>query len=616
MKKSVFIVLLAAFAFHTLFLPTTAIAQTWWEPSMGEFADRVAEPPDAEVYGERYTYAQTRWIIMSIIFWFIPMDVYRCLDVSDGIFETIPECADMFVPGSGAISSNKTPGALLSLASYAYLLLNQKPASGLEYIASTAADLHLIPEANAQGFGYSSALVPARALWLATRNVAYTFLIFVIIIMAFLIMFRVQIAPRVVITIQSAIPKIAMVLILITFSYAIAGLLVDLAFLTQGIVVSIARASGLLDPTGAASFTFTRLQDINGGTIAYAWLTIIRSTLYGGIACVITRVPLLCNIMDFILSLILFLVIFITIFRIFWTLLKAYATLLIMIIAGPFIILGGLIAQQIGFTFWLKHVIANLSVFVMATFLVFAAHVFAWGMAPDGYYGVLQTWPMINPFYILSLAGVGGTGILPGVSFGDTATIGFLVGLATMIATPSLSQAAKNFILGIRGQYGGELLGAAALGAVVGKGFGGEAMGRFMRFGTSGGTLKGLIPGLSATSAVVGGAAGWVGGRFARTRAGGYVARATEPARTRISGAKTRFSTRLKGSAVLGSVVGGVGKFGTKAGTAAQWWRREVPGEEKEAGTPLAPFQMPKFGQKGKGSTTASKPVTKKEDVA
>src|SRR5258708_14361646 len=50
-----------------------------------------------------------------------------------------------------------------------------------------------------------------------------------------MIMFRVKISPQVVVSVQSALPKIAIALVLVTFSYAIAGFLIDIMYVFVGL---------------------------------------------------------------------------------------------------------------------------------------------------------------------------------------------------------------------------------------------------------------------------------------------------------------------------------------------------------------------------------------------
>jgi len=52
-------------------------------------------------------------------------------------------------------------------------------------------------------------------------------------------MFRMKMNPQTVISIENALPKIVIALILITFSFAIAGFLIDLTYISMGLIVSM-----------------------------------------------------------------------------------------------------------------------------------------------------------------------------------------------------------------------------------------------------------------------------------------------------------------------------------------------------------------------------------------
>jgi len=75
--------------------------------------------------------------------------------------------------------------------------------------------------------------------------------------MAFMIMFRVRISPQTVITVQSALPKIIFTLILITFSYAIAGFLIDLMYVVIGIFSFIVTQGGIFDGSATDLFYYS-----------------------------------------------------------------------------------------------------------------------------------------------------------------------------------------------------------------------------------------------------------------------------------------------------------------------------------------------------------------------
>lgn len=74
--------------------------------------------------------------------------------------------------------------------------------------------------------------------WSACRNIAYALLTLVLVIFGFLIMLRQNVEPRVTMTISNALPRIATALVLITFSFAISGLIIDVGRIADGAIKS------------------------------------------------------------------------------------------------------------------------------------------------------------------------------------------------------------------------------------------------------------------------------------------------------------------------------------------------------------------------------------------
>lgn len=72
--------------------------------------------------------------------------------------------------------------------------------------------------------------------WAACRNISYAILTVVLIVFGFMIMLRQNIEPRVVMTISNALPRIATALVLITFSFAISGLVIDVGRIFDGLI--------------------------------------------------------------------------------------------------------------------------------------------------------------------------------------------------------------------------------------------------------------------------------------------------------------------------------------------------------------------------------------------
>lgn len=114
-----------------------------------------------------------------------------------------------------------------------------KPASGIEYVAGGLGEAGFIPDTfAAEGIGYA-ALKPLIPLWKVFRDIAYLVLAVVMVVIGFMIMFRMQLDSQTVISVTNALPKIVISLILITFSFAIAGFVIDLMYLFIAISVSM-----------------------------------------------------------------------------------------------------------------------------------------------------------------------------------------------------------------------------------------------------------------------------------------------------------------------------------------------------------------------------------------
>lgn len=156
-----------------------------------------------------------------------------------GIVGDIPD--EIFRDNSEISSSQDTyqyiPGGAFGALNKQIAILQSPPASGIEYIAQVR-DNFLGKPAYAQGVGFQGLqfLLP---LWRGFRNVIYIISTIIFIVIGVMIILRIKISPQAVITVQSAIPKLITTLILVTFSYAIAGLVIDLANFVQAFVVAI-----------------------------------------------------------------------------------------------------------------------------------------------------------------------------------------------------------------------------------------------------------------------------------------------------------------------------------------------------------------------------------------
>ncbi len=113
------------------------------------------------------------------------------------------------------------------------------PASGISWAYSGLQSSGFIPKTYAaEGLGFA-AIKPYANLWKVFRDLAYMLLVIVLIAIGFMVMFRMKMNPQTVISVENALPKIVIALILITFSFAIAGFLIDLMYVSIILIVSV-----------------------------------------------------------------------------------------------------------------------------------------------------------------------------------------------------------------------------------------------------------------------------------------------------------------------------------------------------------------------------------------
>src|SRR3990167_1644796 len=150
-------------------------------------------------------------------------------------------------PSDGDKNFNKSTFGFLS--KLIILPYTNPPASGVWWAYNGLQDAGFIPKTYAaEGIGFG-AIKPFAKIWNAFRNVAYLVIVLVLITIGFMIMFSMKLNPQTVISVENSLPKIVISLILITFSFAIAGFLIDLMYIAIILIVSIIGPAGGLNQT-------------------------------------------------------------------------------------------------------------------------------------------------------------------------------------------------------------------------------------------------------------------------------------------------------------------------------------------------------------------------------
>lgn len=156
-----------------------------------------------------------------------PCLTYQVTRNAQGMIQSVPMLS----------SVNLSGGTLGAVASVIGAMYTNPPVRTADYLASMGQDFGIVKEAHAQVGGSGAAVLsPIISLWQVSRNISYVFMIIIFVVIGLMVMFRNKINPQTVITAQAALPGLVIGLILITFSYFLAGLISDMAFVGTNVV--------------------------------------------------------------------------------------------------------------------------------------------------------------------------------------------------------------------------------------------------------------------------------------------------------------------------------------------------------------------------------------------
>ena len=300
--------------------------------------------------------------------------------------------------------------------------------SASDYTKDLSANFGIVKPALAQTTAYTGfqGLQPIIGLWKVTRDISYFLLVIAFIFIGIGVMLRLRIDPRTVMTIQNQIPRVIICIILITFSYAFAGIMIDAMWAVTYMGVNKITGTALTNPalgkcgnvktpqtlnsystsyilnnplTFAEYIFVEKCSDGASGILSLSWgvsqnISAVESNLFLNILlpdhtnpdCGLTSLgdcfwAALRNSVNFVLTIFWFLVVLIaliiSLFRIWFELLKAYVMLLIYVVLAPIWIVFGLLPKKpLGFEKWLRAYFANLAIFPATAFILVGARVF------------------------------------------------------------------------------------------------------------------------------------------------------------------------------------------------------------------------------------------------
>lgn len=256
--------------------------------------------------------------------------------------------------------------------------LYQQQPSSREYIADLldSVGVPTVSSAYAQGTGYK-AMSPFLVFWKGFRNLAYSLYIIMFVVVGIMIMLRTKVSAQAVITIQAALPNLLITLLLITFSYAIVGFMIDLMYFLIYFVVFLFNSTGII---GTPLKAIDRLLSYSAWGVVFEGRNSIISAISLAVGDVLSglgtgMVEVVGTVISWLpMYLIIAVAFLIAMIKLMVVLLKSYVMLIVQTVTAPLQILMNALPGSKAFSEWLKKTASYLIPFpVAAVMFIFAA---------------------------------------------------------------------------------------------------------------------------------------------------------------------------------------------------------------------------------------------------
>jgi hypothetical protein len=398
----------------------TTAGEQWYNSSFANWYGKVYDTnisPANEIFGERYTAAQVQWVMYGL--WAFMVNSVTGPENSAAIACIIKGIGASEINFSGcAPPTNKfpflsKPKPLAKEESLLKLVFAHRELSGVSYVREKVNNFSLVPTVKAQtvGFGFD-ALSPIQPMWKAVRDVSFSLFGIVAVVFSFMIMFRVKLSPQTVITVQSALPKLAMSLLMVTFSYAIAGLFIDLMYVVIGLISVIGtQFFGAINIAGTnfaavGIFNFLTVGQPFGLNVqlgilpmmavyiymlfmAFVVVGLVNIGLVGAAIGGVVLFPLLM-ILGVIMIIVAIIVILWTALKTWWELMKSFVNIILLTILAPIQLTMGAFIPNYGFGAWARSYLSALSTFVVVGTMMLFCFIFVYVGVTTALMGIIS----------------------------------------------------------------------------------------------------------------------------------------------------------------------------------------------------------------------------------
>ncbi len=189
---------------------------------------------------KRLLYTLSFTALLVFVFSFVVAPKSYAINFEESCSITIEECEDLkevYAPGNTKFAHSRVAGSLVGFANLTQgAVVNEPIPVNLAYWWNDGASR--VPFAGktlAADVSYSGPFLKVvLGVWRLTRNIAYGVISLVMLATGFMIITRKKIGPQAAVTVQMAIPRIIIALVLITFSYPIGAVGASMAFVMRG----------------------------------------------------------------------------------------------------------------------------------------------------------------------------------------------------------------------------------------------------------------------------------------------------------------------------------------------------------------------------------------------
>ncbi len=320
-------------------------------------------------------------------------------DVGVALFSTVAILDPSITPGADAIQSSKTipddmKNGLIGFSDIAinYAYNNFPTINVYDHLAkewvpgydeSTTSTYAARSTASENGYDelMNSGIAP---LWGTIRNLAYVFFVVVMIVVGFMIMFRSKIGGQTLVTLGNFLPGVITSLILITFSFAIAGLLIDVGAIVTGLIAGIYGVDNVFGinsigemmkglVTGTVDSASTTTAIAGGSALGIGLITKLGITAglsFAG-APFLATAAIGIGIVGLLIALVIIGIVFVGAIKVIITLYKAYFGILLGVVIAPIqIMIGSFPGKSYSTSNWFKSLLKNVLTFPMVFAIV------------------------------------------------------------------------------------------------------------------------------------------------------------------------------------------------------------------------------------------------------